>query len=152
MLQTDPPAHPIVKEILLDAPIDDVWAAISVKEEMRKWYFDLEHFEPEKGFEFEFWGEKDGEKFLHLCEITEANPPRKLSYSWRYENWPGESLLCFELFTQDNGTLLRLTHSGLESFPQNDLLRRQNFEEGWTSIIDGSLAKHFENKEKIEVD
>lgn len=141
-------ATPIVKEIRLAATPHEVWLTLTDKEEMRKWYFDFKDFRPEPGFHFSFYGEKDGEKFLHHCTVTEAVPDKKIAYTWKYEQWPGESLVSFELGVDGDYTLLRLTHSGLESFPQNEMLKKSNFEEGWTAIIDGALARHFEKKKK----
>ena len=40
---------------------------------MKKWYFDLESFNPKVGFTFSFLGgEEGGKQYLHLCEITEV--------------------------------------------------------------------------------
>lgn len=45
---------PILTERAFDAPVAIVWKAQTDKNEMKKWYFDLEDFKPEKGFKFEF--------------------------------------------------------------------------------------------------
>jgi uncharacterized protein YndB with AHSA1/START domain len=47
--------EPIVTERLFDAPVATVWKALTDKSKMKKWYFDLPDFKPEKGFQFEFW-------------------------------------------------------------------------------------------------
>ena len=47
----------VVVEELIDAPVEKVWQAITDKDKMKKWYFDLEEFKPEVGFEFQFYGE-----------------------------------------------------------------------------------------------
>ena len=47
---------PVVKEITVNAPASKVWKAITDKDEMKKWYFDLKEFKPEVGFEFSFMG------------------------------------------------------------------------------------------------
>ena len=61
--------------------IEKVWNAITDKDEMKKWYFDLAEFKPEPGFEFQFYGEgKQGEKFLHLCKSDRSNSKEKLTY------------------------------------------------------------------------
>src|ERR1700738_2784438 len=104
---------PIVKEVLLEASPERVWRALTNREEMKEWYFDIKQFRPEPGFEFSFYGEKDGEKFLHICRIMEVMPQRKISYTWGYEGKEGESLVSFELFPEGNKTRLRLTHEGV---------------------------------------
>lgn len=142
-------ASPIVKEVDVAASTQEVWKAITDKNEMKKWYFDLEAFEAVPGFHFTFWGEKDGERFLHHCTITEVVPGKKIAYTWRYDLWPGESLVSFELSGHEqNRTTLKLIHSGLETFPQNEMLKKENFELGWREIIEGSLKKHFEKEKK----
>ena len=84
---------PFIIERTYNAPVDVVWKAITDKEQMKQWYFDLAAFKPEVGFEFQFHGQgHKGEKYLHLCKITDVIPHKKLSYSWRYEGYPGNSL------------------------------------------------------------
>jgi len=138
--------QPIVVEKTYDAPVAQVWTAITDKDEMKEWYFDLEDFNATPGFTFSFTGGPSPEKqYLHLCEVIEAIPQKKLSYSWRYDGYPGNSLVSFELTPQGNKTLLRLTHEGLESFPANEKdFAKSNFEEGWDSIINKSLAEYLE--------
>lgn len=136
---------PVVKEVVLNAPIVKVWKAITNKNDMKQWYFDLETFRPEVGFEFQFYGGKDEKQYLHLCQITEVIPARKLAYSWRYEGNPGNSMVTFELFPDGINTKLRLTHKGLESFgSDNPDLAKENFVDGWNTIIGKSIKKFVE--------
>jgi uncharacterized protein YndB with AHSA1/START domain len=124
-----------------------VWKAITDKDQMKQWYFDIAAFKPEAGFEFQFYGEgKHGEKFLHLCKIIEAIPGKKLTYSWRYEGYEGDSFVTFELFGEGDKTRLKLSHKGLETFPvtaHNDFAK-ENFMEGWTYIIGKGLKEYVE--------
>ena len=55
----------------------------------------------------------------------------------------------FELFEEGKQTRLRLTHEGLESFPKVPAFARENFVEGWTTII-GSLLKDFVENESAD--
>jgi uncharacterized protein YndB with AHSA1/START domain len=92
----------IVIERTYNASAEKVWNAITDKDEMKKWYFDLAEFKPEPGFEFQFYGEgKQGEKFLHLCKVIEVIPKKKLTYSWRYDGYEGDSFVTFELFPKE---------------------------------------------------
>jgi uncharacterized protein YndB with AHSA1/START domain len=50
-------SDPIIVERTYNAPIAKVWSAITDRDEMKKWYFDLAEFKPEPGFEFQFYGE-----------------------------------------------------------------------------------------------
>ncbi|MDQ4140293.1 MAG: SRPBCC domain-containing protein [Bacteroidota bacterium] len=135
--------EPFVIERTYQAPIDKVWRAITDKDQMKQWYFDLEEFKPEVGFEFQFTGGTEENSYLHLCRITEVVEGRKLTYSWRYDGYPGNSFVTFELFPEGDKTRLKLTHEGLETLPQdNPDFARKNFEAGWTDII-GTLLPDF---------
>ena len=46
--------EPFVIERTFNASKEKVWKAITNKNEMKLWYFDLEEFKPEIGFEFRF--------------------------------------------------------------------------------------------------
>src|SRR5437868_3867511 len=129
--------QPIIVERTFNAPVSKVWKAITDKEKMKKWSFAFAEFRPEVGFKFHFSGGPSPEKqYLHLCEITEVIPGKKLSYSWRYDGYAGNSFVTFELFEEDDKTLLRLTHAGIETFPkENPDFAKQNFVEGWSQII-----------------
>jgi len=131
-------------ERLLQDPVDKVWKALTDKDEMKKWYFDLSAFHPQVGFEFSFNGQgHDCEQYVHHCKITEVIPGKKLSYSWRYEGYPGISVVTFELFSEGDKTRLKLTHAGLESFPQDKPdFAVKSFAEGWTEIIGKSLPNY----------
>jgi uncharacterized protein YndB with AHSA1/START domain len=137
--------EPILLEYTFNVVPSVLWKALSDKAEMKKWYFDVSDFEPVAGFEFSFEGSNDGRVFVHLCKVVEVMPNRKLSYSWRYKGYPGMSLLTFELFQEGEKTILRLTHEGLDTFPQeNQDFARGNFEKGWAYIIGKSLPDYLE--------
>lgn len=136
--------EPLIIERRYNAPVEKVWKAITDKEQMKEWYFDVSDFKPEVGFEFTFNGENEGRVFVHLCRILEVVPLKKLKYTWSYEGEKGMSHLTFELFPEGEGTRLKLTHEGLESFPQNRDYRRENFVEGWTYILGKSLQDFLE--------
>ncbi len=138
--------EPIIVERTLNTPIAKVWKAITDKDEMKIWYFDLAEFKAEVGFKFQFMGgDTEGKQYLHLCEITEVIPEKKLTYSWRYDGYVGNSFVSFELSEQENKTLLKLTHEGLETFPtENPDFAKGNFAEGWNYILNTALKDYLE--------
>jgi uncharacterized protein YndB with AHSA1/START domain len=139
--------EPFVIERTYNASIEKVWKAITDKDQMKQWYFDFEKFKPEVGFEFQFYGGTPEKQWLHLCKITEVIPKRKLTYSWRYDGYEGNSFVTFELFDEGDKTRLKLTHRNIETFPENvPEFRKENFAEGWTSLIGASLKDFLENK------
>ncbi|MHA4895892.1 SRPBCC family protein [Pedobacter sp. PWIIR3] len=140
-------AQPLIVERSYHAPIEKVWKAISDKNQMKHWYFQLEEFRAEKGFTFEFSGGDDKEQYLHRCVVLEADPPNKLSYSWTYpDHNNGYSVVTWELFDKGDGnTLLRLTHEGLESFPKDSPnFAVASFTQGWNFILGESLKKYLD--------
>ena len=141
--------QPFEIERTYNAPVEKVWKAITNKDDMKQWYFDLAEFKPEVGFEFQFTGGTKDKSYLHLCKITEVIERKKLAYSWRYDGYEGISFVTFELFDEGKDkTRLKLTHEGLETFPANNPdFAKKNFAEGWTGIIGKSLKKFVEEQE-----
>jgi len=134
-----------VIERTYDAPIAKVWKAITDKDEMKKWYFDLAAFEAEVGFEFQFLGGSEEKKYLHLCKVTDVVPGKKITYSWRYDGYEGISYVTFELFDENNKTRLKLTHEGLQTFPKDNAdFAKTSFAAGWTYILGTSLKQYVE--------
>lgn len=138
--------EPIVKEVHIKASPAKVWAAITNPIEMQKWYFDLPTFRPEVGFRFEFWGGTEENQYLHQCEIIDAIPCQKLSYTWVYHGFEGSSKVSFELIPDGDNTLVRLTHEGIHTFAEeNKDFAKSNFDGGWEAIIKDSLRNHVEH-------
>jgi uncharacterized protein YndB with AHSA1/START domain len=83
-------SNPIVVERIFETSADALWRALTDKDEMKKWYFDLPEFRAELGFKFTFpGGPSPDRQYVHLCEVKEVVPGTKLSYSWRYEGYAG---------------------------------------------------------------
>src|SRR5262249_40073900 len=137
--------EPLIVERTFDAPVEKVWQALTNAADMRRWYFDLKEFRPERGFEFQFVVEHEGIKYDHRCKITEVIPRRRIAYTWRYQGEPGDSLVTFELFEEGAKTRVKLTHEGLETFPKLPAYARKSFQAGWTDLIGRSLKDFVEN-------
>ena len=136
---------PIVVERTFMAPRTKVWGALTDPAQMRAWYFpQLQDFQAVVGFETEFVVPHNGREFIHQWRVTEVIPGQKISYAWTFGGYPGSSVLTIELFEQLGMTWLRLTHAGIETF-RGDLfpdLAKENFVEGWTSIIGKALSAY----------
>ena len=61
MAQNQISSEPVVKEVMLDASPSEVWSALTDKDKLKQWCFDMNEFKPEVGFDFHFYGEKDGQ-------------------------------------------------------------------------------------------
>ena len=149
MNKTNDLAEAIILERTFNAPVSQVWKALTDVAQMRQWYFDLKEFKPEVGFEFEFIVMHEGTSYHHLCRVTDVVPEKKIAYTWRYKGEPGDSLVTFELAPDGDKTRLKLTHTGIETFPKTPAYARKNFESGWTAII-GSELKQFVEGSKAQ--
>ena len=79
MAKTNDLTAALIVERTFNAPVGRVWTALTDVNEMRQWYFDLNEFKPEIGFEFEFVVEHEGNTYHHLCKVTEVIPQEKIA-------------------------------------------------------------------------
>jgi len=141
MINTD---KPVIVEQTYDSSISNVWEAITQLDQMKRWFFEnIESFDPKVGFETKFNVHVEGRDFMHLWKLTEVIPLKKITYNWRYEGYPGDSYVTFELFEQDDQTILRLTHEVVESFP-DDLpeFTRESTVGAWNYFIGKTLKEY----------
>lgn len=133
---------PIRIEISLDATASKVWEALTNVTQMRKWYFEnIPGFKPEEGFEAKFKVKSGERTFTHIWKITEVIPFKKISYTWKFEEYPGEGLSIFELTKKNNITHLKLESQVLKPYP-NDIpeFKRESGEAGWHYLINKNLV------------
>ncbi len=135
-------SEPVTLEITFNSTVEKVWKALTDKNQLRKWYFNVSDFKPKVNFEFTFKVRNEDRTFTHICKITEATGYKKLVYSWKYEGVIGESQVSFELFPGGATTRLKLIHSGIETFvSKTSDFTRENFLNGWTKILGKSLQE-----------
>ncbi|WP_434981561.1 SRPBCC family protein [Daejeonia sp. YH14] len=137
----------IIKE-KINAPVEKVWKALTDRNLMKGWFFDIPDFELEEHHQFNFFEPGDGKKFHHHCEILQIVPMHKLKYSWSYPEFSKDkTLVKWELEDDDDGTMLTLTHKGLENFEHlGKDFTFDKFEQGWNEIIGTSLKGFLENE------
>ena len=140
--------EPVIIESTFPVPIEKVWSALTHNHELKKWYFQLEEFKPEIGFKFQFsGGPEDGPQFLHLCEITQIVQGKKIAYTWKYDSYPGDSEIIWELIETGENTKLKLTHTGLESFEENGKdFSKESFKGGWNYFVNDALKNYLSAK------
>lgn len=138
---------PIILEHLIDAPKELVWKALTTIDMLKKWLPFFNDFKPEVGFTTRFeLGRGEGKKYVHICEVTEAEENKRLTYSWRYADQAGDSYVTFNLTPQGSKTMVTLTHTITEPFStENPDFALRNFVEGWTAIIN-NLKQYMEEK------
>jgi uncharacterized protein YndB with AHSA1/START domain len=131
-------APPIVVERTLKAPPKRVWRAITDEAEMPRWFFEpIRSFKPELGFETKFNVHSGGRDFVHHWRVTEVSQDQRLVYDWLYPDFPGASFVVWELSPAGEGTRLRLTHTGVATFPQDvPEFSRESCSGGWEYFFD----------------
>lgn len=139
--------HDNVKiSVKVNAPIEKVWDAITNREQMKEWYFNIPDFELKEHTAFNFF-EGEDKKLHHHCEIVEIIPQKKLKHSWTYPDYTHDkTLVKWELQPESNGTLVTLTHKGLENFDHLGAdFKKEKFQNGWDEILNKDLKNFVEN-------
>ena len=147
----------VVEEVLPHAP-ETIWKALTTGELIARWLLmPATGFEPVKGKHFTFQttpaGAWDG---VIRCEVLEVMRNERLVYSWKsgHEGNVGygarlDSVVTWSLSTVENGTRLRLVHSGFV-LPKNDTAYK-NMSDGWKKIfrnLDAIAAEQDSSKAK----
>jgi len=134
---------PVIVEQSFNVSAEKVWQAITHVQLMRQWFFfNIPDFKAQAGFKTRFNVRSKERDFMHLLEVIEAIPYKKISLKWRYEHYPGDSIVTFELLQNKNGTNLKLTHLILEDFPEEiPEFNRQSCLAGWDYFIKESLKR-----------
>jgi uncharacterized protein YndB with AHSA1/START domain len=138
----------VVDELFPHAP-ETIWKTLTNGELMGRWLgMSPTGFEAVKGKRFTYQttaaGAWDG--VIH-CEVLEVIPNERLAYAWKggHEANAGygsrlDTVVTFTLSKAENGTRLRLVHSGFV-LPQNEIAFT-NMGGGWKKVVPriGALA------------
>ncbi|MFC5531152.1 SRPBCC family protein [Cohnella yongneupensis] len=121
----------IRQTVVIKAPIQKVWDAVSTAEAIGEWFMP-NNFEPKVGHEFHLDAGPFGKS---PCKVTVIDPPHKLSFDWG-KDWS----LTFELVEQDGATEFTLIHSGWyegmdTEFGQPHAVVRETMNGGWIGIV-----------------
>ena len=134
-------------DYLLSANVSSVWSAITVLDQMKKWYFDnIPEFNTDVGFTTEFVVVNDPRTFTHQWEITECIEQEKISYKWKFKEYDGESISHFELYPEsDDVTRLRVRIEILKDFTDDiSEFRRESCIGGWNYFVGDRLKNYLE--------
>lgn len=134
----------LIKEFDYNVPIEKVWQALTDKDSMKKWYFpQLQKFEPIVGFKFQF--DQSSAEYQKEWVVTKVVKGKTLAHSWAYKDYPGNSEVIFDLFSEGNKTRLKITQTDLESFPDDPHFARERFEWGWDNLLGQNLKRLLED-------
>jgi uncharacterized protein YndB with AHSA1/START domain len=119
----------IEREIHIEATPEVVYQVISTPEHLREWWPDEAQLEPVPGGTgvIAFGDTSTPDANVETLTVMEADPPRRFSFRWVYdEGEPATStkslLVTFDLVASGAGTLLRFTESGFR-------------EKGWEAAV-----------------
>ena len=140
--------EPVVVEQTFNTSPEKVWQAITEHEQMIQWYFDnIPDFKAEVGFETQFNIHNEGRDFLHMWNVTEVEPLKKIKYEWKFEGYAGDSFVTFEIFDENDSTRLRLTATITEDFEDGiPEFTRESCIGGWEYFIKQSLKDFLEEE------
>ena len=130
----------VLDEVFPHAP-ETIWKALTDGALMERWIMKPAGFEPVEGTHFTFQttpaGAWDG---TIRCQVLEVKPNERFVYAWTggHEGNVGygsrlETVVTFTLSRVDNGTRLRLVHSGFV-LPRNETAFK-GMSEGWQKVV-----------------
>jgi uncharacterized protein YndB with AHSA1/START domain len=130
----------VVDEIFPHSP-ETIWKTLTTGELIGRWMMPPTGFEAVVGKRFTFQttpaGAWDG--IIH-CEVLEVRPNERFAYAWKGGDAGNvgygsrlETTVTWVLSKVENGTQLRLVHSGFV-LPRNDIAFR-NMGEGWKKVV-----------------
>ncbi len=112
----------IEREIHVDATPEVVYEVISTPEHLREWWPDEADFDPVPGATgvITFGDRATPDAHVEPLTVVEADPPRRFSFRWVYDEGAVTTLanpllVTFDLVPSGTGTLLRLTETGFRA-------------------------------------
>lgn len=150
--QIAPDNDVIVSEIFIAAPRERIFEAISDPKQAVRWWGRAGHYHLSE-FQMDVrvggkWSTAGASiKMGDIAvggEFIEIDPPRRLAYTWS-SNWmPAVTKVLWELESQDNGTVVRITHSGFAG----DAEQAKGHSIGWSLVL-GWLQAFAERGETV---
>lgn len=128
----------IRREVMIDAPIERVWEALTTAEHLSKWFGDSAEIDLRPGGRARIgWSE-----FSHSvdCIVENVERPHRFSFRWEaLSETPVEevsTLVEFILEAVGNGTKLSMVESGFSLLPEDEYeFRFQENTSGWQSEL-----------------
>lgn len=123
--------------IQINASAEKIWKALTTKEQMKEWYFDIPDFKLEEKSVFNFFETGETKEYHHQCEILEIIEHEKFVHTWTHPSHSkGTSTLSWILENNEKGVLIHLKHEGIEQFEDaGPAFSEANFEMGWKNIL-----------------
>ena len=90
---------------------EKVWRALTEPAQLARWLMTSD-FAPRVGHKFQFKADpQPGWRGIVDCEVTECDPPKRLSYTWSGDpSWKEPTVVTWTLEPAPGGTRLTLLH------------------------------------------
>jgi uncharacterized protein YndB with AHSA1/START domain len=130
----------IIHTWFLPHPPQEVWKFLTDSDLLSQWLMEND-LKPIVGHKFQFRAKpkyKIGFDGIIFCEVLEAVPDRRISYSWK--GGPGngkislDSIVTWTLTAKNGGTELLLEHTGFKGF--RNFIPYLIMNKGWLKILD----------------
>ena len=143
-------ADKIEQDIVIDAPVERVWALITEAEHLGKWFGDAgADIDLREGGELELRWEEHG---TSRGRIERVDEPNAFAFRWAPFRDPGgveptkgnSTLVEFTLAAEGDGTRLRVVETGfasLDTSPDQQAKNHEGNTRGWSSEL-GELADY----------
>lgn len=126
----------IEREIVIDAPVARVWAALTEAGQIAGWFGDRAEIDLRPGGAAAFHWNEHG---THLATVERVEPMTGFAYRWAHavDEPPREgnsTLVEFTLQPEGSGTRLRVVESGFDTLAGTDVDRARHIEmntQGW---------------------
>jgi uncharacterized protein YndB with AHSA1/START domain len=148
-----PDQDAVVCEVQIAAPPECIFEALTSQDQLMRWWngedgpfrVKLWEMDPRVGGKWRLMASDPSgavvingvSEIENSGEIVEFDPPRVLAYTWHSNAHTiptHESLVRWELTPQAQGTVLRMTHSGLSGLPGGT-----SYASGWPNVIEALL-------------
>jgi uncharacterized protein YndB with AHSA1/START domain len=119
-------------EVTYPHPPEKVWRALTDPEAIAQWLM-KNNFEPRVGYKFQCRVEPQPRGWSGTvdCEVLEADPPRRLVYSWCGSGL--DTIVTWTLEPAGENTKVRLEHTGFRGL--RGLMISRMLGKGWSSKI-----------------
>lgn len=121
----------VSQERFIKAPVEHVYDALTLAGDLMAWLCDYARTDPRPGGHFEVRWRTGYEARGRFTELK----PDGVGFTWRGTDEPGETRVWFDLTPAEEGTLLRVTHSGFGQGPEWEKPRAEA-EKGWATSLE----------------
>jgi uncharacterized protein YndB with AHSA1/START domain len=151
-IDISPDNNVLALEIFIAAPRERIFQALTDPKQAAQWWgqgekFNFSHFEMDVRVSGQ-WSCSGtsvtmGADISVHGEFLEIDPPRRLAYTWSSSWMPAVTTVLWELDALDNGTRLKLTHTGFA-----DAEQAKSHSIGWSLVL-GWLQGFVERGETV---